>query len=255
MVLDTISLRVGDYMTSNPISIDEQASLYEAIATMAKKNIGSLIVESGEKPTSLLTEREILAYVIKEGTIPEIQLSEVATERFEEVSPRELVIDAAKTMLERKKRLLVFEDDRLAGIITVSDMMRGLLTTGGNPDLDDVIRRKIHACVYHDSIFKAAKIMYTKKIGSVLITKEGSHQGIFTERDLLTRVLTSGVDLQDRLQEYSSFPLVTARYGIRGNGAAQMMSSNKIKRLPLTDGMKVVGMVTARDIVDAFRRQ
>ncbi|MDE1829191.1 MAG: CBS domain-containing protein [Thaumarchaeota archaeon] len=252
--MDTIGLRVGDYMTLNPISADNETKLHDAIDIMAKKNIGNLVVEKGGKPSTILTEREILSYIVKEGKVPDIQIKDVPTKRFAIVSPKELVVDVAKTMLEKKKRLLVFDDNRLAGIITVSDMLRGLRTTGGNPTLDDVIRRKVHACVYHESIFKAAKIMYTKKIGSVLISKGDTHAGIFTERDLLTRVLTKGADLLDHLEKYSTSPLVTARYSIKGNDAAEIMSINKIKRLPLTGNKGIVGIVTARDIVDAFRR-
>lgn len=254
MVLDTIGLRVEDYMTLNPISVDDETKLPDAISIMAKKNIGNLVIEKNGKPSTILTEREILTYLVKEGQIPDIQIKDVPTKRFATASPNELVIEVATTILEKKKRLLVFDNNRLAGIITVSDMLRGLLTTGGNPSLDEVIRKKVYACLYHDSIFKAVKIMHGKKIGSVLISRGDAHVEIFTERDLLTRVLTKSADLLDRLEKYSSSPLVTARYGIRGDDAAKIMSINKIKRLPLTDENGIAGIVTARDIVDAFRR-
>lgn len=254
MVLDTMALRVGDYMTPNPISVDDETRLLDAIAIMAKKNIGNLVVEKNGKPSTILTEREILECVVKEGQIPDIRIKEVPTKRFARASPNELVIDVARTTLEKKKRPLVFDNNTLVGIITVSDMLRGLRTTGGNPSLDKVIRKKVHTCLYHDSIFKATKIMYAKKIGSVMVSKGEMHVGIFTERDLLTRALTMGANLLDNLEKYSSFPLVTARYGIKGNDAAEIMSINKIKRLPLTDKKGIVGIVTARDVVDAFRR-
>lgn len=254
MVLDTIRLRVGDYMTPNPISADDEVKLPDAISIMAKKNIGNLVVEKNGRPSTILTEREILSYIVREGRIPDIGIKKVPTRSFVSVSPRELVVDAAETMLERKKRLLVFDDGRLSGIITVSDMLRGMRTTGGNPSLDKVTRNKVHVCLYHDSIFKAAKIMHAKKIGSVLISKGNELVGIFTERDLLARVLARGSDPLDRLEKYSTSPLVTAIYGIKGNDAAEKMSINKIKRLPLTKEGKIVGIVTARDVVDAFRR-
>ncbi len=254
MVLDTISLRVEDYMTTDPISVDHETSLQDAISVMAKRNIGNLVINKDGKPSSILTEREILTYIVKEGKIPDVKIRDVPTKRFATVSPKELVINAAKTTLEEKKRLLVFDDKKLVGIITVSDMLRGLRTTGGNPVLDDVMRKKVYGCVYYDSIFKAVKIMYTKKIGSILISKDDTHYGIFTERDLLTRVLTKDVDCQDRLEKYATVPLVTARFGIRGNDAAEIMSINKIKRLALMKKDKVSGIITARDIVDAFTR-
>lgn len=254
MVLDVIKLKVRDYMTPEPISVDKEILLEDAISIMAKRNIGNLVIEDKGKPSTILTEREILSFVIRDGGVPDIQIKKIPTKQFSSVSPEELVIDAAKTMLEKKKRLLVFENERLEGIITVSDMLRGLRATGGNPLLDGVIRGKVYGCVYYDSIFKAAKVMYAKKVGSVLVSRDGVYDGIFTERDLLTRVLSKGVDMRDRIEKYCSTPLVTALYGIRGNDAAEIMALNRIKRLPLVGKEKVTGIVTARDIVDAFRR-
>ncbi|HJU13720.1 MAG TPA: CBS domain-containing protein [Candidatus Nitrosotalea sp.] len=254
MVLDTIKLKVGDYMTPDAISVDSETSLSDAISIMARKNIGHLVIEKDGKPSTILTEREILSYVVKEGGIPEIRMKDVPTKRFATVSPNDLVIEAARIMLENKKRLLVFEDGKPLGIITVSDMLRGLRTTGGNPKLDGVMRGKVYGCSNHDSIFKATKIMYSKKVGSVLVSKDEKYQGIFTERDLLTKVLDKGIDPKDRLEGYSSFPLVTAKIGIKGNEAAEIMATHKIKRLPLVENDKIKGIITARDVVDAFRR-
>lgn len=254
MVLDTIKLKVGDYMTPDPISVDSKTSLTDAISIMSRKNIGNLVIEKNGKPSTILTEREILSYVVREGRIPEIMMKDVPTRRFAIISPNEPVIEAARIMLENKKRLLVFEDGEPVGIITVSDMLRGLCTTGGDPRLDDVMRGKVYGCSYHDSIFKAAKIMYSKKVGSVLISKDEKYQGIFTERDLLTKVLERDINPKDRLEDHSSFPLVTAKFGIRGNEAAEIMAVHKIKRLPLAENGKIKGIITARDVVDAFRR-
>ena len=160
--------------------------------------------------------------------------------------------DAAKLMISKKKRLLVFENEKLVGIITASDMLRGFRKTGGNPPLDKVMSTKVYECAYANSIFKAIKLMYQKRIGSVIITKNDAPYGIFTERDLLVDVLTQKVALTEKVGDYCSSPLVTAKVGIRGNDAARLMASKKIKRLALTEKDKIAGIVTARDIVEAF---
>lgn len=253
MVLDKLELRVEDYMTLHPISVKPSQSLKDTITIMAKKKIGNIIVNDEKgKPSSILTEREILTYLVKDGGIPDVKMKDVQTKPFTVVSPNDLVLDAAKTLIEKKKRLLVFDDRKLVGIITASDMLRGLRTTGGNPSLEKVISTKVHGCEYFDSIFKAINLMFKKRTGSVLIIKNGVPFGIFTERDLLG-VLTKNVPLQERLANYSTYPLITAKYGIRGNDAAEIMSKNKIKRLALKKNDAIVGIITARDIVDAFR--
>ena len=240
-------------MTPNPISVKPSMNLKDVISIMAKKKIGNIIVNDDKgKPASVLTEREILNYLVKDGGIPDIKMKDVQTKPFAIVSTDDLVLDASKILIGKKKRLLVFDDKKLAGIITASDMLRGLRATGGNPILEKVASTKVHSCKYFDSIFKAINLMYKKRIGSVLIIRDKLPFGIFTERDLL-RVLTENVSLQERLANHSTYPLITAKYGIKGNDAAEIMSKNKIKRLALKKNDVVVAIVTARDVVDAFR--
>jgi CBS domain-containing protein len=95
------------------------------------------------------------------------------------------------------------------------------------------------------------KLLDEKNIGSILVTRN-SLQGIFTQRDLV-RVLSKGENLQNSVGDYSSFPLVTAKKDVLANEAAKIMASKKIKRLGLTENSAVVGIVTARDIVDAYQ--
>ena len=252
MVLKTIELKVGDFMTSEPIAVDSNVSFPVAISIMANNGIGNLIIKEYDKPSSLLTEREILSYLVRRGEIPIKPMKDVLTQSFTPISPKMAILDAAKLMISKKKRLLVFDNEKLVGIITASDILRGFRKTGGNPSLDKVSSIKIYECAHTGSIFKAIKLMYQKRIGSVIITKNGAPYGIFTERDLLVNVLTQKVALTERVGDYCSSPLVTAKVGIRGNDAARLMASKKIKRLALTEKDKIVGIVTARDIVEAF---
>jgi predicted transcriptional regulator len=252
MVLKTIELKVGDFMTSEPIAVNSDVLFPMAISIMANNGIGNLIIKENNKPNSMLTEREILSYLVRRGEIPVEPMKDVLTQSFTPISPKMSILDAAKLMISKKKRLLVFENEKLVGIITVSDMLRGFRKTGGNPFLNKVRSTKVYECNYADSIFKAIKIMHVKRIGSVIITKNGAPYGIFTERDLLVNVLTQKVQLTERVEDYCSSPLVTAKVGIRGNDAARLMASKKIKRLALTEKDKIVGIVTARDIVEAF---
>lgn len=253
LVLEKLELKVADYMTSNPISVKSSQNLKDAISIMAKKKVGNVIVNDRRgKPSSILTEREILTYLVKDGGIPDIKMKDVQTRPFAIVSPDDLVLDAAKILLGKKKRVLVFDGKKLIGIITASDMLRGLRVTGGNPSLVKVVSTKLYSCEYFDSIFKAINLMFKKRIGSILIKKDNLPFGIFTERDLLG-VLTKNVSLQERLANHSTFPLIAAKYGINGNDAAEIMTKNKIKRLALKKNGAIVAMVTARDIVDAYR--
>jgi signal-transduction protein with cAMP-binding, CBS, and nucleotidyltransferase domain len=132
-------------------------------------------------------------------------------------------------------------------------MLRGFRKTGINPPLDKVMSRKIYQCIYEDPIIDVTKLMDEKRIGSVVIMKNNDPYGIFTERDLLVNVLANDVNLKSKVGGYCSSPLITTKIGIGGNQAANLMAEKKIKRLVLTDEDGMAGIVTARDIVDAFQ--
>ena len=156
-------------------------------------------------------------------------------------------------MISTKTRLLVYEQNKLVGIITTSDLAKAFLkTTDRNPSLERVITRNIFSLKHYSSILEAIKLMNSRRVGSIIVTVNGLHDGIFTERDLLTKILTQNVDLTEEVDKYCSHFLLTARLGIRAREAAKLFFANNIKRLPITNGGTVVGIVTARDLVESF---
>ena len=96
------------------------------------------------------------------------------------------------------------------------------------------------------------RLMDTRRVGSVLISEGRFSRGIFTERDLLRSILTSEFSMGTSVENYSTHYLITAEKGIDGLDAAKIMIDRRIKRLPLIHSGKIVGIVTARDLVEAF---
>ena len=251
-MLKTIGLKVADYMSPGPLTIQQSDSLINAIDLMADKGIGNLVVKN-KHVTGILTEREILEHLVSKKKIGGAKIANISLSTFTIVSPETSVIDAARIMMRKKTRLLVYEDKKLVGIITATDMVRAFRRTRSNPTLEKVVSNDLYMVKDADDIFKAVKIMHDRKIGSVIVTKHSIPYGIFTERDLLVNVLSYDADLRNPVVGYCSYPLVTAKFEIGGSDAARIMSKNKIKRLVLTKNGKVSSIVTARDIVDAFQ--
>ncbi len=255
MALRVLDLLVGNYMTAYPISVKPTVPFKTVVNFMAEKGFATLIVmeEESTMPLGVLTEREILHYVANEGKIPDKMVKDTFIQTFLSINPDTTVIEAAKLMISKKSRLLVFADgDKLVGIITASDMLRAFRKTEAAPSLGHVMSKKIYDCKYDDSILDAAKILHKHNIGSVLVHKDSS-SGLFTERDLV-QILDKEVDLNSPVGKHSSFPLVTADEKIMANEAASIMAAKNIKRLVLTEKGSLVGIVTARDIVDAFQQ-
>ncbi len=248
------NLPVANYMTPYPISVDTDVSFSEAVNFMAERGFGNLIISNGVIPLGILTEREIISAVALGKDTTKLKVKDMGFQPFVKISLGNTILDAASLMIKEKKRPLIFADeDKLVGIITASDMLRAFRKTSNAPPLEDVSSSSVIKCKHTDSVLDAVKILHDKRIGSLIIDKDG-HYGIFTERDLLVHVLANDVALTGEVGGYSSFPLVVAKHDIKGNEAASIMAANNIKRLGLvTDNDTLVGIVTARDVVDAYQ--
>lgn len=246
-------LLVGNYMSEYPISVKPEVSFKTVVSFMAENRFSTLIVMEEEKlvPIGVFTERGIIRHIVSGQNI-EQSISQDLIQSFASATPDTTILEAAKLMISKKSRILVFADaDKLVGTITASDMLRAFGETDRAPSLKTVISTKVYHCPFDTSIFDAVKLLDEKNIGSILVARDSLY-GIFTQRDLV-KVLANEADLQSTVGEYSSFPLVTAKKDILANDAAKIMASKNIKRLGLTEDDSLVGIVTARDIVDAYQ--
>jgi CBS domain-containing protein len=107
----------------------------------------------------------------------------------------------------------------------------------------------------NDSVAKVVKLMGIQRIGSVVVTSEGKPWGIFTERDLLTTMVAKGKPLSTPVGKMASTPLMVTDVGVNVYEAANIMTHNRIKQLPLVDeNDELHGIITARDLVEAFSK-
>ena len=252
MGLKITDLPISNYMTAYPIGVEPNTSFATVVTFMVERGFGNLIVCDGVSPKGILTEREILKAIADSKDPKNLKVKDMGWQPYVKLSLGNTVLDAAHLMSRKKSRLLVFEGDKLVGIVTVSDLLRAFRKTKSDSSLDRVMSTNVEKCKYADTIFDAAKILHEKRIGSVII-EDIEGYGIFTERDLLIYLSSNNFDLNDQVGKYSSSPLVVADKGIKVHEAASIMAAKNIRRLGLTKDDLLVGMVTARDVVDAYQ--
>ena len=110
----------------NAVSVPPGTSVYEALRIMAEKNIGSVIVMDGDTYLGIVTERDYSRKVILQNkhsnTTP---VSEIMTSDLPHVSPTDTIDQCMELMTKNNIRYLpVFNNDRLAGIISMSDVVK-----------------------------------------------------------------------------------------------------------------------------------
>jgi CBS domain-containing protein len=100
-----------------------------------------------------------------------------------------------------------------------------------------------------ESLQSAAVKMAERDIGSIVIVQEGKPIGIVTERDFVRRVAALGKDSRTlTVVDVMSTPLVTVGPECDINTAAKIMTDNNIKRLPVVEGERLIGIITSFDI-------
>jgi len=98
------------------------------------------------------------------------------------------------------------------------------------------------------TIQEAAQQMINSNIGCVIITKNSIPVGILTESDFV-RIAAKGNPLFTTLSGVMSTPLVVITSGETVWEAAEIMSKKDIHKLPVKDENKIVGIITASDLV------
>jgi len=102
------------------------------------------------------------------------------------------------------------------------------------------------------SVTDACKLMGEKHIGSILLSHKGVIDAIFTERDLLSRVLPEKKELGSvSVGNYASSPLITVSPTADVKEAARIMAEMKVRRLIVVQDGKPIGVFTAADLARA----
>ncbi len=111
-------------------SIAPDATVYDAIAMMAEKNIGALVVTQGKQLVGILSERDYTRKVMLRGKRSrETVVREIMSTQLTTVDPKESVDDCLRFMTEKRVRHLpVVEDGKLCGVISIGDLVKHVIS-------------------------------------------------------------------------------------------------------------------------------
>jgi len=91
--------------------------------------------------------------------------------------------------------------------------------------------------------------MRQKNIGSVLVSRKGEIVGILTERDILKRIVAEGLDpSKTKAEEVMTRNIITINADASILEASEILNRYDIRRLPVEENGRIIGIVTARGI-------
>jgi CBS domain-containing protein len=116
--------------------------------------------------------------------------------------------------------------------------------------VEDVMVEEIVSVSEKATVMEAAELMSEHKIGCLIVVRKGKPVGIVTETDMVKRVILGLVDPEDsEVGEIMSKPLVVGNPQMDIDEASRIMRRRKIKKLPVVEKGRLVGLVTTTDIV------
>lgn len=111
-------------------SIGPDATVYEALALMAEKGIGALMVIDGTHPVGLFSERDYARNVILKGRASrETPVREIMSAPVLCVTPDQPLEEAMALMTEHRVRHLpVIHDDQVLGMVSIGDLIKSIIS-------------------------------------------------------------------------------------------------------------------------------
>lgn len=120
------------------------------------------------------------------------------------------------------------------------------------PSVRDIIDKKggdVAAVSENDSVLQAVKMMAERRIGAVVVKSGNRVVGIFTERDVLNRVVAVEKDPKRLLvKEVMSSPVACCQLDTKLVECRSVMAAKKLRHLPVVEKGELVGMISIGDI-------
>jgi CBS domain-containing protein len=111
-------------------SVTPDASVYEALAYMAEKNVGALLVLDGEQLAGIFSERDYARKVVLKGkTSKDTPVADIMTARVVYVRPDQTIEDCMALMTDKHIRHLpVLDEGQVVGLISIGDVVKAIIS-------------------------------------------------------------------------------------------------------------------------------
>jgi CBS domain-containing protein len=118
--------------------------------------------------------------------------------------------------------------------------------------VNQIMRKSILTIDSSVPAYEAAKMMEELNVGSLVVAENNVSVGIITDRDFAIKVTAHSYPRDTPIRRIMSSPIISVGPFDTLLVAAELMSSKKLRKLPVIQDGKVVGIITATDLIDCI---
>ena len=119
----------------------------------------------------------------------------------------------------------------------------------------DIMTKSVISVDSGITVNEAAKMMEDAKVGAVIVMENNTPVGIVTDRDFAVKIVAHAYQITTPVKQIMSSPLIATSPDETVLMAADLMYSRDIRKLPVIDNDKVVGIITATDLVNQLYKK
>ncbi|MCE5314415.1 MAG: CBS domain-containing protein [Armatimonadota bacterium] len=116
-------------------------------------------------------------------------------------------------------------------------------------NIRDIMTTELVTCTPNDTLMQVAQKMQSMDVGSCPVVDQNTLVGIVTDRDITVRAISKGFDPNNTFVSdiMTPNPIYGSQY-MSMEDACLLMQDNQIRRLPIVDNSRLVGIVTLADL-------
>lgn len=252
-----LSNKVKEIMTRDVITAEASSTISD-VMEMAANNVGRVIITEKQVPVGIFTERDVLKRVMnKKLDAKKTSIKKVMTTPIRAVREEASIVEVLGKMYKGKFRHLLVRGDKRAmvGLVSMHRILKLAVDLGHDLEetqtIGSIMSRNLITVEFSQSIYDTIEVMIKKDTGCVIVLSNGEPKGIFTERDVLTRVAVKDIDTRkSSIREVmTADPVTMTHSSLIGDVLAEMYKCG-FQNMPIQgDGRDLVGIVSMGDVL------
>ncbi|OPY30093.1 MAG: Inosine-5'-monophosphate dehydrogenase [Methanocella sp. PtaU1.Bin125] len=253
-------MNVSDITTDRFEKIDTKATLQEVLPLLRKSHKPAVLAFNGKEYVGMVTEKSIVGSLrnLKTGINGMIR-------KTPKITPDTTIYEAARLMVENQTRQLpVFDKAKVKGVVTTESLMqRAAETEFGDRPVSSMMSEGVISLDAEDHVGKLINVLREEGISRVPVLSKGKLAGIVTMHDLLQLIQPNKAERGDigrdhsptrdiKIKDIMTDSVVTVKPDTTIRDAAALMIKKDIQGLVVYDNKKVMGILTATDVLLAL---